>query len=140
MPHKDPEEYKKYKKNYYLANKEKIKEKAKKHREKPGQREKNAKNSKKWREDNKEKLIDKKLKYSYGINLDEYNDIFKKQGGICVICRRPQSAVERKFAVDHDHVTGKVRGLLCSRCNLGLGKFMDDINLLYSAIDYLKSN
>lgn len=61
---------------------------------------------------------------SYGITLDEYNEMLDSQGGVCAICKRPQGAKSasrngqpRALEVDHDHETGKVRGLLCATCN-----------------------
>lgn len=65
------------------------------------------------------------LKREYGLTLEDYNALLRKQAHRCAICRRPQNAVVRKgnsqarrLAVDHDHVTGTVRGLLCHRCNI----------------------
>lgn len=67
------------------------------------------------------------LKARYGITIEQYDAMLISQGGCCAICRT--SSVIRKndknFHVDHDHVTGKVRGLLCVRCNLGIGCFGD---------------
>lgn len=68
------------------------------------------------------------------ITLDEYHQIFNKQNGVCLICGK---ASNKLLAVDHDHLTGKIRGLLCSKCNIGLGCFNDDITLLQMAISYL---
>jgi len=59
-----------------------------------------------------------------------------EQEGVCAICRRPPSAMTH-LAVDHDHSTGVVRGLLCGACNLGLGNFRDDPDLLWRANQYL---
>ncbi len=74
----------------------------------------------------------------YGITLDDYNKMFAEQEGKCSICGTHQCATGRALAVDHDHETGKVRGLLCSNCNTALGKFNDDVELLKKAIDYLR--
>lgn len=63
------------------------------------------------------------------------------QRGACAICRTEQahpSKPQNRFNVDHDHNTGIVRGLLCNRCNLGIGHFEDDLYFLQSAIEYLK--
>ena len=78
-----------------------------------------------------------KLKYTYGITIDEFNKILKKQEGKCVICRtdKPNG---RGFCVDHDHKTGKVRGILCHSCNTGIGSLKDSVELLEKAIKYLK--
>ena len=78
------------------------------------------------------------LKTTYGISLDDYNEMFIQQNGCCKICGNHQSEFERGFAVDHDHITGKVRGLLCHKCNMGLGCFNDNIETFLEAIKYLK--
>jgi hypothetical protein len=56
----------------------------------------------------------------YGITVDQYNEMLARQNGVCAICEEPCSS-GRRLAVDHDHDTGKVRGLLCNRCNRGIG-------------------
>lgn len=78
------------------------------------------------------------LKYHYSITLNEYNDMFEKQNGCCKICFRHQSEFKKSLAVDHDHKTGKIRGLLCSHCNRGLGSFYDNVEILKNAINYLE--
>jgi hypothetical protein len=77
-----------------------------------------------------------RLESTYGIDAAEYERIFKLQGGRCFICRnRPAS---KRFAVDHDHQTGDVRGILCKRCNHDLlGGAHDGVALLWRAIGYL---
>lgn len=77
------------------------------------------------------------LRRAFGISLDGYNYLFQAQGGRCAICGTHQSELPRALAVDHDHITNTVRGLLCSSCNVGIGHFRDDPQLLQSAIDYL---
>ena len=72
---------------------------------------------------------------AYGITLEEYNTMLAAQGGGCAICGNPPGA--RSLHVDHDHATGEVRGLLCIGCNVALGGFRDDPELLARAIDYL---
>jgi hypothetical protein len=71
----------------------------------------------------------------YGITTDHYAALLARQGGTCAICKRPPSA--RRLAVDHCHTTGKVRGLLCSPCNVSLGQFGDDPRRLVEAAKYL---
>lgn len=81
------------------------------------------------------------LVHNYGITFEQYDAMFQKQGGACAICGNPQPQAHKRaknLSVDHDHVTGKIRGLLCSGCNAGLGQFTDDIARLESAIAYLK--
>lgn len=73
----------------------------------------------------------------YGITQKDYNKYFKIQRGECAICHIHQKDLKQKLCVDHDHKTGKVRGLLCKKCNIGLGYFKDNRKLLKSAVDYL---
>lgn len=83
----------------------------------------------------------KALKFRYNITIKDYQDILVKQNNTCAICRSDQPGYKRKyFCVDHDHLSGKIRGLLCYACNLGLGKFKDNIEHLKSAIKYLENN
>lgn len=70
----------------------------------------------------------------HGITPEEYEMMFEGQEGRCAICGKPQA---RRLNIDHDHATGKIRGLLCSRCNLGLGYFKDNIDNLNAAVAYL---
>src|SRR4051812_31058448 len=71
------------------------------------------------------------LKRRYNLTPGEYDSMLKAQGGRCAICRTddPKSNGGRSFAVDHDHATGEVRGLLCAPCNRGLGYFGDDVEM-----------
>jgi len=79
------------------------------------------------------------LVYKYGITLDEYNDMHYKQRGTCAICEKPEPIKTQPLAVDHCHDTGKVRGLLCSNCNMGIGKLMDDEKIILKAAEYISS-
>jgi Recombination endonuclease VII len=74
----------------------------------------------------------------YGLSLDAYTAILERQSGRCAICHDPASG-ELALAADHDHATGAIRGLLCSRCNNGLGSFRDDSALLRTAAAYLNA-
>ena len=73
----------------------------------------------------------------YGISAAEYEMLLVAQGGRCPICLLPLGTYARQLAVDHDHVTGRVRGLLCHKCNMALGVFKDDVYKLNRAIEYL---
>ncbi len=75
----------------------------------------------------------------FGITLKQYDKILKKQGGKCKICgaKTPGYKNRGRFCVDHNHVTGKIRGLLCVNCNLGLGHFKDNVEILDLAKQYL---
>jgi hypothetical protein len=78
----------------------------------------------------------------YGITADDYQTMLAAQGGLCAICGKPDSGKRRNskvpLNVDHCHTTGKVRGLLCTRCNLGIGNFDDDIGRFETAIAYIR--
>ena len=76
------------------------------------------------------------LKQEYGITLEEYQARLKSQDYLCAICQKPNSS-RRNFAVDHDHMTGKIRGLLCSRCNQGIGFLGDTAAGVRAAWEYL---
>lgn len=75
----------------------------------------------------------------FGINHLDYNSLFNKQEGKCAICGTPQSNIKKSLAVDHDHKTGRIRGLLCSNCNVAIGLFKDDLEVLQKAIIYLST-
>jgi hypothetical protein len=72
----------------------------------------------------------------YGIQPDDYDRLYAAQGGRCAICRRATGKT-RRLSVDHDHASGKVRGLLCRPCNDLLGHARDDVDFFERAITYL---
>jgi len=72
---------------------------------------------------------------SYGIQVDEFDAMMLDQDSKCYICLGDNGLIA--LCIDHDHKTGKVRGLLCNRCNRGLGLFQDNPELLFKAVDYL---
>lgn len=96
--------------------------------------------ARRWRAANPEKVreINRRadLKNKYGLTPEDYEQILSKQDGRCAICRAP--ARSGYLCVDHDHVTGDVRGLLCGRCNAVLGYAEDSPVTLRSAIHYLE--
>lgn len=124
-----PEEKKAYKKEYYKNNKHQWNN---------------------YRKVNKEKInrynIDRyetagrniEYKKRYGINLEEYNTMFDEQKGCCAICKEHQTETNKRLVVDHDHITGEVRMLLCNKCNVGLGMFKDNPELLEQAAQYIR--
>jgi hypothetical protein len=81
---------------------------------------------------------EQRLRYAYGIDGEIYYKIFDHQNGVCYICqKRPH---KKRLAVDHDHKTGEVRGLLCKTCNRDIiGSAKDEIAFLERAIEYLKN-
>ena len=99
-----------------------------------------------FRQSDAGKLLQRKvdLKRRYGISIDRYWEMFHYQNGVCAICRKPPLD-PLSLCVDHDHsccpgrkACGKcIRGLLCEKCNIGLGGFLDKLTLLLSAIRYI---
>jgi len=87
----------------------------------------------------KQEVCNNNLKKSYGISLEDYNNMVKAQGNCCKLCSVHTDSLgkQSKLYVDHCHSTGKVRGLLCNNCNSALGKFKDDADLMYKAISYV---
>lgn len=91
---------------------------------------------------NRESVLAQQREKKYGVSPDEYDDMITVQGGVCAVCQQPESARNRRgeirqLAVDHDHATGRVRGLLCALCNAGIGCFADDTDRLAAAVAYL---
>lgn len=85
------------------------------------------------RKSERQKLEDMRnytLRSKYGITADEYQALLGRQGGVCAICRQPEKLMRggrvRRLAVDHDHRTGRIRGLLCHSCNATIGFLRDD--------------
>jgi hypothetical protein len=161
MPHKDPEEKKRYNTDYmrkYRAeHPERVKATldayAKKNREKLRAKalayyhanpEIARKKHLHYRQTNPNYKSAKRramLKYTFGISPEDYDDLLKKQNGNCAICQKKETKKNQfglcRLAVDHCHTTGQVRGLLCAHCNNGLGRFRDDPQLLVAAANYL---
>ena len=108
-------------------------------------RKSNAIKQREWRANNIRRAKSSELKSSYGITIDDYETLLKNQNHACAICDGKEGSVQANgkpfsLAVDHNHETNKVRGLLCSHCNRGLGLFQDSILRLRSAINYLEEN
>lgn len=102
-------------------------------------RKKHNKSSRDWAKNNPDHKRNTRYLYAYGITLEQYNNILNKQNECCAICVRHKSAFKRNFAVDHCHLTKKVRGLLCEECNKGIGHFKDSRIRLTNAVLYLKA-
>ena len=108
--------------------------------------------SRKYRENNREKCkaasqrsrernpragVDLHLRNTYGVTLEEYEEAVAAQGGLCAICHEPPNGRVKKLVVDHDHHTGKLRALLCDRCNRAIGFFHEDPLVMENAVAYL---
>ena len=104
------------------------------------------KSSKKWYFKNKQKADRKSkdwsLRRDFDITIEDYENILKNQNNKCALCEKSETIKRNgkilSLAVDHDHRTGKIRGLLCFHCNTAIGKFKDDIGLLLKTISYLQ--
>ena len=142
----------KYMKNYYKDNKERWERteeknarrnelRRKKYKEDEEYRNKLKEKSKKYNQRKPEIRLKSRLK-KYNLTIEGYNNILEKQNYKCAICGSdvPNTTATNRFYVDHNHKTGKVRGLLCTKCNMGIGQFNDDIELLKKAIEYLEDN
>jgi hypothetical protein len=97
---------------------------------------------KRWRQRGEwlRRLKNHNLVRNYGISLEEYEVLLRKQRGVCAICRGKSSIKRQRYLdVDHDKDTKKIRGLLCNHCNRGIAFLRHDTKLLSAAIDYLFS-
>jgi len=112
-----------YKANYYKENKETIREKSKAYRQSVAGR----------------KAKKRSIVRTYGLTLEDYEKMLEEQNNLCKICNEPETE-KKSLAIDHDHNTGKGRGLLCSKCNKGIGLLRDNPELLRIAANYLQNN
>lgn len=87
--------------------------------------------------ENKKRYENNRLKRTYGINLDQYNQMLFNQNCCCAICGKNKTEFKTSFHVDHCHKTLVIRGLLCFNCNIAIGNFYENIETLKSAIEYL---
>ncbi len=78
----------------------------------------------------------------YGVTKEQYDKLVEQQNGVCAICQNPQikKHLKTRLSIDHDHVSGRVRGLLCDTCNRALGLFKDNVVTLGAAYEYLKKS
>jgi len=115
MPYKDALARRESQRRRYRVNREKINS---------AERRRRAENPQAFRET--------KLRHRYGITHEQYAALLESQDGLCALCRE-RAAVD----IDHDHKTGKVRAMLCRACNIGIGFFQENADLLRAAIEYL---
>ena len=117
----NPDKVKKINKRYCQNNREKVNGYARQ-----------------WRKDNPEKIKSHQLKCRYGLSYEEWLQMWENQDSKCAICGdlfiKPSDAY-----VDHNHKTGEIRGLLCKRCNLSIGLFDDDSELMKKAMEYCRN-
>ena len=97
-------------------------------------------NVKKYYENNPDIRLNQRMR-RFGITAQDYKNMIEKQDYKCAICGSEiGDSLGNRLYVDHNHKTGKVRGLLCSECNFGIGKFKDNISILKKAVKYLEEN
>ena len=78
---------------------------------------------------------------TYGLTVEKYDAMLVKQGSVCALCDGAETNIKKThLCIDHDHNTGKVRALLCDRCNRGIGAFGDNLDLLEKAVLYLQKH
>lgn len=136
----NPEKYAAKGKAWKEANPERMRELQKKHQQE--NRETINQRSSDWYQANKPRAASQsrqqKLK-RYGLTSEQYQALLAQQNGGCAICQATQGLESKNHPlyVDHDHQTGQVRGLLCQRCNAGLGMFKDSLELVTGAAAYL---
>ena len=126
-----------YNKEYYQKNKIKMLKSHKRYCDlnREEVRRYNKEHQREWRKNHPEKQIQRRIK-QYNLLYDNWVQMWKDQDGKCKICRR-KFLNPSDSCVDHNHKTGKVRGLLCDNCNHGIGCFDDNTKLMIKAIDYL---
>lgn len=96
------------------------------------------KKRRKYAKEHPEAIRKSNIKAKYGITSEQYNYMFYTQHGLCAICgTKPKHKRTNYLFIDHDHKTKQVRGLLCTKCNLGIGQFNDSAGLLERAAKYL---
>ena len=134
-----------YMKEYAKTHKEEIDKAKKKHWNKTKdrvneERRYNYKTDKNYRDKVFSRARKNTFKYDYNLTIEKYNEILQQQGSRCAICGIYQSQLDKNLSVDHNHETGKIRGLLCSKCNFAIGLFNDSKDLLHRAIGYLEKS
>ena len=120
-------------KRYYQRNKERMQEKSKK--QYAANKEEIRAKAKVYYQNNPHKKKEQVLRYKYGISLEDWQTMFDNQNGCCAICGKKTD----KLVVEHNHDNGKVRGLLCNKCNSALGFVFEDKNILENMKSYLQA-
>ena len=130
----------KYAHDYYLANRDKI---IKYRRDRHADRDDVRAKAREYYELNKVHINAERrrrhIEVRYGLTLGAFDAMLESQNGCCAICHS-DSPGKTTWYVDHDHITGRLRGLLCNLCNSGLGYFRDNQDFLLSAVEYLRRN
>jgi nitrate/TMAO reductase-like tetraheme cytochrome c subunit len=127
MGYKDLDKAKQYNKEYYRKHAKKMRAR-----------------SDEWYKKHPEVVKDKELKKKFGISFNDYQKLLENQSGVCAICHRSETYTKagkiKALSVDHNHITGKIRELLCSPCNVVLGLVEEDPSRLEALIAYLEKH
>lgn len=121
-----------------IANPGKKKEQKRRHYEK--HKDRIDQRAKDWYENNKERHINNALLRKYGVTLDQYNLLRAQQDFRCAVCDAHETDIGKQMFVDHDHVTGKIRKLLCTKCNVGIGMLQDNPDIMERAAKYIRDH
>jgi len=122
---------------YRKLHAEEIRQKKAVYLSNPENLEKNRTYAREYGRKNPQRARDRLFK-KYGITAQQYDEMFQKQNGGCAICGKEKNGKKMNFVIDHNHLTGNVRALLCTQCNAGIGNFMDSPSLLRQAAVYLE--
>lgn len=121
-------------------NPEKSKAKDRKYKSNPDNRPGINATTNKWRASNPDKVMEYNRKQRLrrlGVEEFDFDGLFASQGHACAICRTTEKPKSKGWHIDHCHSTGRIRGILCQHCNLGLGRFRDNLDTLKAAEAYL---
>lgn len=140
MAFSDPKKAREYQRAYQRSPKYRARENARRQEDSPVQEERKKKDRERKAQvyadpEQRQKVLWRQRLKRYGLIPERYEELLQAQDGRCAICRQTPET----FMIDHDHKTGRVRGLLCPGCNLGLGHFKDDPDRLLAAKEYLVS-
>jgi hypothetical protein len=131
MPLADKEKKKIYDSKWKKDNKDKINKQVRERR--AANRELTNAKARAYQQANKDRIELNRIRKLYNLSAEDYLSMYSSQGGVCITC----GTWKKRLNVDHCHATGKVRGLLCHSCNLGLGHFKDSIQILKNMVQYL---
>jgi len=133
-----PEKHRERNRKYYAEHPEKHRERNRKYyAEHP---EKHRERNRKWQAEHPEKGREREYRRNYGITIEDYERRLVEQDGKCAICGEPPSVGGKRLSVDHDHETGKIRALLCQRCNLVVGGLKESAAFARLVADYLEKH
>jgi len=139
VPYKDKLERKKYHRKYYMDRQESMQKRQKLYRK--NNHEEIRKSNREYFKEHQEKIKKyfklRNLKYKHNLSYKDWLSIWEEQNGKCLICGKTFTKPSDAH-VDHNHETGEIRGLLCGKCNRGIGMFDDNPEIMIKAIEYLE--